>query len=77
MPGQQLATVFEYEKLKELANDLQVSITYESLEKKTYIEKYPINIDMNSGMVYSRTNTDGKELKSISYSLQEIVERLL
>ena len=77
LPGQQLATVFDYKKLRELAIDLRVSITYESLEKKTYIEKYPINIYMNSGMVYSRTSTGGNELKSISYSLQEIVERLL
>ena len=71
LPGQQLATVFDYKKLKELAIDLRVSITYESLEKN------PINIYMNSGMVYSRTSTGGNELKSISYSLQEIVERLL
>lgn len=77
LPNQSLTTTFDYNALKELAAELNVSIIYESLEGKSYAESYPINIRMNSGMTYSRTSTKNGELKSISYSLQEIVERLL
>lgn len=75
MPGQQLATVFEYSKLKELTKELKVRIAYKSLAGVQYEEEFPINIVMNSDIVSSRTNTKEKEMESISYSLQELVER--
>ena len=77
LPGQVLSSVINYKALKAITSHLTATILYTSSTGKEYLEKIPINIEMNSGFVSSRTDTKGGELKSISYSLQEIVERIV
>ena len=44
---------------------------------KEYHDTYPINPKADADLVHVRAATDGKELRSISYSLQDLVEKQL
>lgn len=77
MPGQQLSCVINYDGLKSQVADFVVHLEYDSLSGKHYKETLPINVAMNANMVVSRTSTKDGELKSISYSIQEFLERSL
>lgn len=44
---------------------------------KEYHDTYPINPKADADLIHVRAATDGKELRSISYSLQDLVEKQL
>ena len=43
----------------------------------SYSEEYKINYEADKDNVQGRASTNGKELKIISYTLQDLVEKLL
>ena len=55
---------------------LVFNIEYDSGVKR-YKEEYIINYNAYREIVQSRANTEGKELRTISYTLQDLVEKLL
>ena len=55
---------------------IEVTITYSDGINK-YNETYKINFLADTDTAKSRASTDGKELKIISYTLQDFVEKLL
>lgn len=78
LPGQVISTVVNYDHLKEHIQDsLGVNIKYASLDGKKYENNYQIGIAVNATRITSRTSTKDKELQTISYTLQEIAERMV
>lgn len=61
---------------KDNIEDIIFNITYSSGTKK-YIEQYIVNFIAETDNVQSRANTKDKELKIISYTLQDLVEKQL
>lgn len=78
LPSQIFSTVVDYDFLKEnVKNSLEVKIRYTSLEGKKYENVYKIGVAVNATRMTSRTSSKNKELQTISYTLQEIAERLV
>ena len=76
-PGQSIMTNINLNKLKEdNVDNLVFNIEYDSGVKR-YKEEYIINYNAYREIVQSRANTEGKELRTISYTLQDLVEKLL
>ena len=75
-PGQTLYTCIDHLKLFEDKSPLLFDIEYK-LSAHTYTESISVNILADQDMVHTRAATDNRELRAISYSLQEIAERML
>lgn len=76
-PGQSIISNIDALKLsKENIKDITFNISYSSGVKK-YTEKYTVNYLSDTDHVQSRASTKDKELKIISYTLQDLVEKLL
>ena len=78
LPQQQsvMACVDTVKLFKDGIDIIEFTITYSDGINK-YNEKYKINFLADTDTAKSRVSTDGKELKIISYTLQDFVERLL
>ncbi len=74
-PGQMFKYPIDSTKLKD-AEPLKFEISYKS-STHTYIEKITVNCAADLGVLHLRASTQGKELKAISYALQDIGERFL
>lgn len=61
---------------KDKIDIIEITITYSDAINK-YNETYMINFLADTDTAKSRASTDGKELKIISYTLQDFVEKLL
>lgn len=78
LPGQVISTVIDYDYLKEhVERSLGVTVRYSSFGDKIYEDTFHIGLAVNSTRMTSRTSTKDKELQTISYTLQEIAERLV
>ena len=71
-----MACVDTVKLFKDGIDIIEFTITYSDGINK-YNEKYKINFLADTDTAKSRVSTDGKELKIISYTLQDFVERLL
>ncbi|MDL2236802.1 site-specific integrase [Christensenellaceae bacterium OttesenSCG-928-K19] len=74
-PGQSLSCPIDVKKLPKDIGGIGFTIHY-SWGRKNYHEKNYLKITSNFNIPYTRASSEGKELKIISYALQEIAERL-
>lgn len=75
-PGQTFLCSVNTQKLFENPESLHFSVEYES-NGKTYSDSFEINLNADSDLVQVRAATNGKELRNISYTLQDLVEKQL
>lgn len=76
-PGQSIITnVKSIEMSKDNIQNIIFDIDYTS-GTNSYSEEYKINYEADKDNVQGRASTNGKELKIISYTLQDLVEKLL
>ncbi len=68
-PGQSKTCWLDYDKI---THPVHFSIEYKS-STKTYSESFDIDLKAAASMPTQKYATDGKELRSVSYSLQEIL----
>lgn len=52
-------------------------VNHANKKRIQYSEQFPINYDCYSRIAYSRASTKDKELKIISYALQDLVEKIM
>lgn len=57
-------------------NPLTFSIKYVT-DKKTYSDTFVLNIEADQDLIKTRAATENKELRTISYALQDIAEKML
>ena len=76
-PGQSIITNIDSKKLsKENIDDIEFNISYYS-GIKMYEETYKVHYRAYRDSIYPRACSNDKELKIISYTLQDLVEKLL
>ena len=72
-PGQSRICRLDYDKIPD---EITFSLEYLSGQKR-YSEKFTVNIKAGAEMVTSKVDTKDKELRTISYSLQEMLQKSL
>lgn len=75
-PGQSFITNLKVKKLFSEELTLHFQIEYKT-EFKTYCENMDIVLNSFKDLIQTRAATNGKELKIISYTLQDLVEKHL
>ena len=75
-PGQSFSCTLHSQKLFKEPVILQFQIEY-TANGKNYTESITINPKTQSELVQTRASTSGKELHVISYTLQDLVEKML
>jgi hypothetical protein len=76
-PGQSIITNIDSVKMsEENIDNIIFDITYTSGTKK-YQEQYKVHYEADRDNIQARASTKDKELKIISYTLQDLVEKLL
>ena len=76
-PGQNIVCSIDHRKLnKDNINVLNFVVEYE-FQGKCYKENYPVNYAAFRKNITTKASTEDSELKKISYTLQEIVEKNL
>ena len=76
-PNQSIVTNIDPIKLtKENVDDIEFNITYHS-GVKNYKEKYKVHYRADRDNIQGRANTKNQELKIISFTLQDLVEKQL
>ena len=53
------------------------TLEYHSGAKKTYSDEFTIDLKAGVSMPYGKVATEGKELRTISYALQEMLQKNL
>ena len=73
-PGQSRICTLDYQRI-----DRAVTFTleYHSGAKKTYSDEFTIDLKAGVSMPYGKVATEGKELRTISYALQEMLQKNL
>lgn len=75
-PNQNITCNIDHQKLnQDSITCFNIEIEYQSLQGKVYKEKYPINYGAFKKNITTKISTEGKELKAISYTLQEMVQK--
>ncbi len=76
-PNQSFICAIDYLKtVKDNVENINFKIVYQA-GKKIYSESITLNLTVNRNLINPRASTDGKELKIISYALQDLVEKNL
>ena len=76
LPRQSLLCAIDYHRLRGEGIDvLSFTLSYSSGERY-YSEVYDVGILVNAALTHARISTEGKELETISYTLQGMVERM-
>lgn len=76
-PGQSIICAIDYRKLMDENVDiLSFNIKYET-ENKSYNEDINLNVKAFKNQTSPKSSTKDKELKIISYTLQELVDKIL
>lgn len=76
-PGQSIITNIDSIKMsEENVDNIIFNITYNSGVKE-YKEQYKVHYEADRDNIQTRASTKDKELKIISYTLQDLVEKLL
>lgn len=73
-PGQSRICILDYEKINK---EVTFIISYQSSIKKSYTETFTIDLKAGVSMPYGKIATEGKELRTISYTLQEMLQKNL
>lgn len=73
-PGQSKICMLDYQKIDK---DVTFNIKYHSGAKKNYTESFTIDLKAGVSMPYGKVATEGKELRTISYTLQEMLQKNL
>lgn len=76
-PGQSLATEIDIRKALGKNKSINFHIEYSSQSGKCYAENVSLNLIARTGNVVSKASTSGKEMRIISYTLQDLVQKLL
>lgn len=73
-PGQSRICMLDYAKI-----DKKVTFTleYHSGAKKVYSDKFTFDLKAGVSMPYGKVETENNELRTISYALQEILQKIL
>ena len=58
-------------------NKVTFTLEYHSGAKKTYSDEFTIDLKAGVSMPYGKVATEGKELRTISYALQEMLQKNL
>lgn len=75
-PNQSFICNIDPQKLFNNPKPLTFSIKYTSNTKK-YVDTFVVNLKVYCGLTHSKADTKGNELHIISYTLQDIAEKLL
>lgn len=75
-PGQSFLCNLDTRKIFQNLTEFHFAIEYKA-NGKTYSDHFTINPKADSDLIQSRAATDGKELRNISYTLQDLVEKQL
>lgn len=73
-PGQTKICTLDYEKINKAVT---FTLEYHSGAQKTYRDKFTIDLKAGVSMPYGKVATEGKELRTISYALQEMLQKNL
>lgn len=73
-PGQSRICMLDY---AEIEREVTFTLEYHSGARKKYSEKFTIDLKAGVNMPYGKVATEGKELRTISYTLQEILQKNL
>ena len=73
-PGQSRICMLDYQKVNKEVN---FTIEYKSGSGKTYTEKVKLDLKAGVSMPTTKINTENKELRTISYALQEMIQKNL
>ena len=73
-PGQSRICMLDYAKIRK---EITFTLEYHSGAKKIYSEKFTIDLKAGVSMPYGKAATEGKELRTISYTLQEMLQKNL
>lgn len=73
-PGQSRICMLDYAKIDK---EVTFVISYQSSIKKSYTETFTIDLKAGVSMPYGKVATEGKELRTISYALQEMLQKNL
>ena len=76
VPNQTFTCTLDNKLLQSLNEKITFDIEYKS-NKKIYQSNFVLDFKVHSALVQTKASTDGKELKIISYTLQDIAEKLL
>lgn len=75
-PGQAFLCNVDTRKLFKSLEEFHFSVEYKA-NGKTYSDCFTINPKADSDLIQTRASTEGKELRNISYTLQDLVEKHL
>ena len=75
-PNESLKFPIQLLKITKDTAPISIHITYKS-PNKTYSDDFSINLAVQCDILYVRTSTKNQELKTISYALQDIAEKML
>lgn len=73
-PGQSRICALDYQRIDKAVTFI---LEYHSGAKKTYSDKFTIDLKAGVSMPYGKIATEGKELRTISYTLQEMLQKNL
>lgn len=73
-PGQSRICMLDYHKID---REVTFTLEYHSDAKKVYTDRFTINLKAGVSMPYGKVATEGKELRTISYALQEMLQKKL
>lgn len=73
-PGQSRICTLDYAKIDK---EVTFTLEYHSGAKKVYSDKFTIDLKAGVSMPYGKVATEGKELRTISYALQEMLQKNL
>lgn len=76
VPGQSYSCSINPLKLFEDPRPIKIDLSYKAGAKE-YNDTFILNVEADPGMIHSRAATKDKELKIISYTLQDIAEKML
>ncbi len=65
---------FDYAKIDK---EVTFTLEYHSGAKKVYSDKFTIDLKAGVSLPYGKVATEGKELRTISYALQEMLQKNL
>ena len=73
-PGQSRICTLDYAKIDK---EVTFTLEYKKKKKKVYSDKFTIDLKAGVSMPYGKVATEGKELRTISYALQEMLQKNL
>lgn len=73
-PGQSKICVLDYKKIN-TENNVTFTINYDSGANKSYSDTITIDLKAGVSMPYGKVATEGEELRTISFALQEMLQK--